>query len=86
MQEHIHDAEQHIHDAEEHIHDQPDSQRSQHVGPASPNIVGCNMLASFEQAFTLQQRDANTKESKGTVLKSDNFPLRRSPLLFVNNL
>ena len=22
--------------------------RSQHVGPTSPNIVGCNMLASFE--------------------------------------
>ena len=40
------------------------------------------MLASFEQTFTLQQRDANTKESKDTVLESDDFPLRRSPLLF----
>ena len=60
--------------------------RSQHVGPASPNIVGCNMLASFEQTFRLQQRDANTKESKDTVLESDDFPLRRSPLLFDNNL
>ena len=29
------------------------------------------MLASFEQAFRLQQRDANTKESKDTVLESD---------------
>ena len=37
------------------------------------------MLASFEQAFRLQQRDANTKESKGTVLESDDFPQRRSP-------
>ena len=45
------------------------------------------MLASFEQAFRLQQRDANTlKESKDTVLESDDFPLRRSPLLFDNNL
>ena len=44
------------------------------------------MLASFEQAFRLQQRDANTKKSKDTVLESDNFPLRWSPLLFVNNL
>ena len=42
--------------------------------------------ASFEQAFRLQQRDANTKESKDTVLESDDFPLRRSPLLFDNNL
>ena len=40
------------------------------------------MLASFEQAFRLQQRDTNTKESKDTVLESDNFPLRRPPLLF----
>ena len=31
----------------------------------------------FEQAFKLQQRDANTKESKDTVLESDDFPLRR---------
>ena len=54
--------------------------------PASPNIVGCNMLALFEQAFRLQQLDANTKESKDTVLESDDFPLRRSPLLFDNNL
>ena len=38
------------------------------------------MLASFEQVFRLQQRDANTKESKDTVLESDDFPLRRSPL------
>ena len=45
-----------------------------------------NMLASFEQAFKLQQRDANTKESKDTVLEPDDFPLRRSPLLFDNNL
>ena len=44
------------------------------------------MLASFEQAFRLQQRDANTKESKHTVLESDDFPLRRSSLLFDNNL
>ena len=35
------------------------------------------MLTSFEQAFRLQQRDANTKESKDTVLESDDFPLRR---------
>ena len=41
------------------------------------------MLASFEQAFILQQRDANTKESKDTVLESDDFSLRR---LFNNNL
>ena len=34
------------------------------------------MLASFEQAFRLQQRDANTKESKDTVLESDDFPFR----------
>ena len=27
------------------------------------------MLASFEQAFRLQQRDANTKESEDTVLE-----------------
>ena len=27
------------------------------------------MLASFEQAFRLQQRDANTKESKDTVFE-----------------
>ena len=40
----------------------------------------CMMLAFFEQAFRLQQRDANTKESKDTVLQSDDFPLRRSPL------
>ena len=46
----------------------------------------CMMLASFEQAFRLQQRDANTKESKDTVSESDDFPLRRSPLLFDNNL
>ena len=48
----------------------------------------CMMSASFEQAFRLQQRDANTKESKDTVLESDDhdFPLRRSPLLFDNNL
>ena len=44
------------------------------------------MLASFEQAFRLQQHDANTKESKDTVLESDDFPLRRSSLLFDNNL
>ena len=43
----------------------------------------CMMLASFQQAFRLQQRDANTKESKDTVLESDDFPLRR---LFDNNL
>ena len=43
----------------------------------------CMMLASFEQAFRLQQRDANTKESKDTVLESDDFPLRR---LFEINL
>ena len=43
------------------------------------------MLASFEQAFRLQQRDANTKESQ-KVLESDDFPLRQSPLLFDNNL
>ena len=43
------------------------------------------MLASFDQAFRLQQRDTNTKESKDAVLKSDDFPLRRSPL-FDNNL
>ena len=43
----------------------------------------CMMLASFEQAFRLQQRDASTKESKDTVLESDDFPLRR---LFDNNL
>ena len=41
------------------------------------------MLASFEQAFRLHQRDANTKESKDTVLESDDFPIRR---LFDNNL
>ena len=41
------------------------------------------MLASFEHAFILQQRDANTKESKDTVLESDDFPFRRS---FDNNL
>ena len=29
------------------------------------------MLASFEHAFRLQQRDANTKKSKDTVLESD---------------
>ena len=46
----------------------------------------CVMLASLEEAFRLQQRDANTKESKHTVLESDNFPLRRPPLLFDNNL
>ena len=46
----------------------------------------CMMLTSFEQAFILQQRDANTKESKHTVLESDDFPLRRSLLLFDNNL
>ena len=46
----------------------------------------CMMLASFELAFKLQQFDANTKESKDTVLESDDFPLRRSPLLFDNNL
>ena len=40
------------------------------------------MLASFEQTFRLQQRDADTKESKDMVLESDNIPLRRSPLLF----
>ena len=28
-----------------------------------------------------QQRDANTKKSKDTVLESDDFPLRRSPIL-----
>ena len=39
-----------------------------------------------EQVLRLQQRDANTKESKNTVLESDNFPLRRSSLLFDNNL
>ena len=44
------------------------------------------MLASFEQAFRLQQRDANTKESKDTVLELDDFPLRRSPSLFHNNV
>ena len=44
------------------------------------------MLALFEQAFRSQQRDANTKESKDTVLELDDFPLRRSPLLFDNNL
>ena len=57
--------------------------RGQHV--ASNNVGWCwtNMLASFEQAFRLQQRDANTKESKDTVLESDDFPLRR---LFDNNL
>ena len=44
----------------------------------------CMMLASFEQAFRLQQRDANTKESKDTVLESDDFPLRRSPFFFNN--
>ena len=37
------------------------------------------MLALFEQAFRLQQRDANTKESKDTILESDDFPLRRDP-------
>ena len=31
------------------------------------------MLASFDKAFRLQQRDANTKESKDTVLESDDF-------------
>ena len=41
------------------------------------------MLPSFEQAFGFQQRDANTKEGKDTVLESDDFPLRR---LFDNNL
>ena len=44
------------------------------------------MLALFGRAFRLQQRDANTKESKDTVLESDDFPLPRSPLLFDNNL
>ena len=39
----------------------------------------CMMLASFEQAFRLQQRDENTEESKDTVLESHDFPLRRSP-------
>ena len=37
------------------------------------------MLASFEQAFGLQQRDANTKEGKDTVLESDDFPLLGLP-------
>ena len=48
----------------------------------------CMMLASFEQAFRLQQRDANAKESKDTALESDDhdFTRRRSPLLFDNNL
>ena len=31
------------------------------------------MLASFEQDFRLQQRDANAKESNDTVLESDDF-------------
>ena len=47
--------------------------------PTMLGDVGCNMLASFEQAFRLQQRDANTKESKDTILEPDDFPLRRSP-------
>ena len=46
----------------------------------------CMTSASFEKAFRSQQRDANTKESKDTVLESDDFPLGRSPLLFDNNL
>ena len=44
------------------------------------------ILTLFEQAFRLQQRDANTKESKDMVLESDDFLLHRSPLLFDNNL
>ena len=45
------------------------------------------MLTLFEQAFIirLQPGDANTKESKDTVLESDDFLLRRSTLLG-NNL
>ena len=62
------------------------------IKPTSSNMVFkrglqcCMMLASFEQAFRLQKRDANTKERKDTVLESDDFLLRRSPLLFDNNL
>ena len=43
------------------------------------------MLASFEHAFRLQQRDANTKESKDTVLESDDFPLRRLLTIICDN-
>ena len=46
------------------------------IEPTSSNVV-------FKRG---QQRDANTKESKDTVLELDDFPLRRSPLLFDNNL
>ena len=46
------------------------------IKPTSSNMV-------FKRG---QQHDANTKESKDTVLESDDFPLRRSPLLFDNNL
>ena len=42
-------------------------------------------LALFEQAFRLQQRDANTKESKDTVLESDDFPLRQSFVVICDN-
>ena len=57
--------------------------RGQHVASNNVGWRWTNMLASFEHAFRLQQRDANAKESKDTVLKSDDFPLRR---LFDNNL
>ena len=44
------------------------------------------MLASFEQAFRLQQLDANTKKSKDTVLESDDFPLSQITRFYLSLL